>query len=389
MTNLEIHAYNVGFGDAILIRVPRTRRGRGKSFRDILIDGGNSLMGSGGDDRALADAMEDIHDKTRGDLDLYVMTHEHMDHVQGPLLLKERRNKSFTAERVWLTPSAAPDYYDRFPDAKEKKRLALNMMQVMQQQALPLSAEDRACLDFILGLNNPRRTQDCVDHILGEIPKTRHRVHYVHADTTAPAEIKRILGIPEIDVEIWAPEENTATYYGRFRPLAMAGAFGADRGPQPAGAQPSPPPGVSMADFYRLTRSREGGFFANALMIDKAANNTSVVLLITWNGKRLLFAGDAEERSWRHIQKRDLVTPVDFLKISHHGSHNGTPDDVFKRLLLDGRNGGRPKTLISTIEDQHSGVPFEHLMRELRDHTDLTDTRDVALGRAVVMEFAP
>jgi hypothetical protein len=386
MSNLEIHAYNVGFGDAILIRVPRHRGA--KAFRDILIDGGNSLMGGGGNDDDLLMAMEDIHRKTGGTLDLYVLTHEHMDHVQGPLLLKDKKNLTFKADRVWATPSSGPDYYQKFQEAKEKKRRALAMMQAMERQMLHFSADDSGSLEFVMGLNNPRKTQDCVDHILGEIPRSKRRVHYVHADMKK-RDLGRILDFSGIDVEVWAPEENTADYYGRFRPLALAGAFGAAAAQPGGAAQPVPPPGVSMADFYRLTRSREGGFFGNALMIDKATNNTSVVLLITWKGKRLLFAGDAEERSWRHIQKRKLVAPVDFLKISHHGSHNGTPDEIFKHLLVDGRNGATAKTLISTIEDQHSGVPFEDLMKEFRDHTDLTDTRAAAPGRAVVVEIEP
>ena len=70
----------------------------------------------------------------------------------------------------------------------------------------------------------------------------------------------------------------------------------------------------------------------------KVTNNTSIVLLIEWQGKRLLFVGDAEwntkfkdgqaQRRWNvmwHERKARLNAPIDFLKIGHHGSENATP----------------------------------------------------------------
>ena len=71
-------------------------------------------------------------------------------------------------------------------------------------------------------------------------------------------------------------------------------------------------------------------------------NNLSVVLLLEWHGRRLLFPGDAEwsgsyggevkkgrsNGSWNVMwqeRKADLSLPLDFLKIGHHGSENATP----------------------------------------------------------------
>ena len=80
--------------------------------------------------------------------------------------------------------------------------------------------------------------------------------------------------------------------------------------------------------FYNLLDVRHGA--ASTLFeIDRAANNTSVVLLLEWHGWRLLFTGDAEKRSWRTMASRvpQHMKPVHFLKISHHGSHTGMPPD--------------------------------------------------------------
>lgn len=68
-------------------------------------------------------------------------------------------------------------------------------------------------------------------------------------------------------------------------------------------------------------------------------NNLSVVLLIEWRNRRLLFVGDAEwDREfkegkdngswnvmWEMHRGGHLSAPIDFLKVGHHGSINATP----------------------------------------------------------------
>jgi len=77
--------------------------------------------------------------------------------------------------------------------------------------------------------------------------------------------------------------------------------------------------------------------FAFAEEEGEVVNNTSVMLLIEWRGRRLLFVGDAEwNRAYREkknfswntawkLRNGELNQPVDFLKIGHHGSINSTP----------------------------------------------------------------
>jgi hypothetical protein len=98
------------------------------------------------------------------------------------------------------------------------------------------------------------------------------------------------------------------------------------------------PKNISASDF-RLLQSR---LLANAFTFAEKdsglQNNTSVVLLIEWRGRRLLFVGDAEwegkyvegkhNGSWNvmwHQRAQHLKKPIDFLKIGHHGSVNATP----------------------------------------------------------------
>ena len=63
-------------------------------------------------------------------LDLFVMTHEHLDHVQGFLYAAEKLNKTIKVKQAWLTGSAAPDYYTTHQRARKQKIAALMAYQV-------------------------------------------------------------------------------------------------------------------------------------------------------------------------------------------------------------------------------------------------------------------
>jgi beta-lactamase superfamily II metal-dependent hydrolase len=107
--------------------------------------------------------------------------------------------------------------------------------------------------------------------------------------------------------------------------------------------------------------------FDNLLSIDQAANDTSIVFLLKWRGWRLLFPGDAEERSWREMGKRGLLSSVHFLKVGHHGSHNGTPGSPLLDTLLPLQpDAGRArKALVSTHEGTYNNVPDGRTLEEL------------------------
>src|SRR5262245_27379499 len=86
---LTVRGYNVRFGDASLSTIPDRDPHTGiTTARRILIDVGNAPRvagtGEGGDDAVFEPVVTDILNELDGKpLDLYVMTHEHLDHVQG------------------------------------------------------------------------------------------------------------------------------------------------------------------------------------------------------------------------------------------------------------------------------------------------------------------
>jgi beta-lactamase superfamily II metal-dependent hydrolase len=103
-----------------------------------------------------------------------------------------------------------------------------------------------------------------------------------------------------------------------------------------------------------------------------------------------VFPGDAELASWSAMARAGVLRPVHLLKVSHHGSHNGTPpDELLDQILPLRRQGGRRRyALVSTWPDTYGGVPDEHTMDRLAARVDeVVSTRDVSSGTSVTIDF--
>jgi glyoxylase-like metal-dependent hydrolase (beta-lactamase superfamily II) len=127
MSELVVRVYDVRFGDAVLVTIPDTSNGQPVD-RTILFDFGNALGTEGGQDEILEPVIDDIIARLGGrPLDLYVMTHEHLDHVQGLFHASQVFNKTIQVKQAWLTGSADPRYYDdpNHNDAKKQKFAAI------------------------------------------------------------------------------------------------------------------------------------------------------------------------------------------------------------------------------------------------------------------------
>jgi hypothetical protein len=394
MTDLIVRVYNVRFGDAILVTIPETA-GRRRVTRNILIDFGNALGTAGGQDDVFGPVADDIVARLAGNpLDLYVMTHEHLDHVQGPIYVAENLHTEIKARQVWLTGSARPGYYDTHPAARKQRIAALRLF-AQTRARLGAASARTPFVDALLANNDTRTTSKCVDFLRERVADPAD-VHYVDRTT----DVSALQPSTSARLTLWAPEEDTADYYGRFRALAADMGIDAtddfddlDGVPVKDADLPRPPRGVDAGAFYNLLDIRHSDS-TGLLGIDRAANNTSVVILLEWKGWRLLFAGDAEQRSWKTMDKLGLVEPVHFLKVSHHGSHTGMPpDDILDKLLPApaGRAAAaghaaqdpaakKPRAAVSTYPKTYPGVPDTATLTALRDRTDLRSTLDLAPG---------
>ncbi len=392
MSELVVRAYNVGFGDAVLVSIPDREADGTETVRHVLFDVGNLLAGAKNADDVFEDVVRDIIARTGGEVDLYVMTHEHLDHVQG-LLSAAKKGLALGAKHAWLTGSAHPTYYDDHPGAR-KRRLEMDAALGDAVRVLQAGADPE--LEALLWNNSARleagvfglKTSDYIDHLRTIAPA--EQTLYVDRATDLDGRHP----FREAKLTILAPEEDTTAYYGRL-PATGALTVASDATPaarrrrRSATALPDPPPGVDPGAYFDLVRSRRGGLLSNLLEIDAANNNTSVVLLIEWRGWRLLFTGDAELKSWRTMHALGLLEPVHLVKISHHGSHNGTMEEIFDAVLPPQAHDDRERfALVSTADGSFDSVPDIDTLDYYRERCTVRDTRDAARGEAVEIVFA-
>lgn len=386
MDELRVRFYDVLFGDAILITVP-DKDGRKTIKRHILIDVGNVLAGTkrdpvtnkpipvGGDD-VFKPIIEDVIKELDGKpLDLYIMTHEHLDHVQGLFHCSAKESIDLEVDYAWLTASAEEDYYGRFPDAeKEKKKFAM-MFAGIERYFQMSGVEKTDKIRSLLANNNPRSTEQCIAYLRGLAKKD---TSYIFRGSKPKHPFK------EVKFEILAPEEDTAEYYGRFQPINLAMTETAAVKGQEGLVEITeliPPSGVDAGAFFSLVESRRNGSLDNLLTIDRAANNTSVVFTMEWRGYRLLFCGDAEQRSWKMIQKNapEKLGPIHLLKVSHHGSHNGMPvAEVLEKIFPEPVPDGKERfAAVSTCLGAYNGVPHDDTMKALSSYCTVKSTKEL------------
>ena len=260
------------------------------------------------------------------------------------------------------------------------------MRSYLYEAELHLAATHTANLLGLVAMmanNHPRRTQPCVDYLqtLAQI-----RTSYVHRN--ADLQPGRDHPFREAELRVLAPEEDTSNYYGRFKPTPLRAATSNERDTNARTDAIEPPPGVDASSFKHLLTRWQDGIANNILAIDRAANNTSVVFELRWRGWRLLFPGDAQQRSWLTMQPH--LEPVHFLKVAHHGSSNATPPDSILRLLFPDEPPDRRRrtAVVSTCANTYPGVPDGDTLDRLQQRCDnVISTTAATPGTAVQINF--
>jgi beta-lactamase superfamily II metal-dependent hydrolase len=370
-SGVRVRAYNVRFGDCVLVSFDS-----GAGEKHILIDFGNApaqVRGDGGRNDVFAPVAKDLERRTDKRIDLLVMSHEHLDHLEG--FYSERGVfDRFTFGEIWMSAMSAPDYYTRFPQCKPELRARFALLAAAERwsregrfQRLPEPV--RALMaNNVLALSN----KDRIDSLRGRVPKKN--VRYLSRRTRAVG--CKALG-SQVKLEVLAPERDASVYYksrgNHFwqGTAARLGAGDARVGPKPASRSPRAPSQIADDEFEALRDDIAELDMLDLLAIDKAANNTSLVLRITVGGKVLLFPGDAEGESWALMKQKKLLKPVDLLKLAHHGSMNGMPFDGQASVLADVLKPRKGTTaLVSTCrgvygDTRETEIPHHALMDRL------------------------
>ncbi|AZO33575.1 MAG: metallohydrolase [Mesorhizobium sp.] len=408
---LLIRLYDVGLGDCIYVRIPGETDANEKAFH-MLID-----CGTWSDGGLLTKAIEQLKSElpTEGSkkrLDLVVVTHEHKDHIAGfdPKIFEDVK-----VGAVWMNCVMNPKH----PQAGKTRKVRAVAQKAMQSlEALGKDLSPRVAeLLSVFQINN----KGAMETLRSTLLKGAEPTYVSAGETNLTHDIK----LHNATINVIGPESDFDGFYlGKTAENALRGVIGptafdaadddAEDGQLKEVAFTSadaPLPGnISPASFRSLRARMQSNGLAFAELDGKLKNNSSVVLLIEWSDKRLLFVGDAEwssdfklgkmNGSWNVMwnkRKEILGKPVDFLKIGHHGSENATPwdmgnkkkteaVDILEAILPLPKNGEQAKAtaVVSTERGKYPTIPRALLMTEIARRI-----RDPRIYKPFLKDFKP
>jgi hypothetical protein len=394
--------YRVGFGDFFLVIVPTSKHGD----QYILIDCGVFKGTSGtGDIGSIVGAVEDMFKTTGGHLALVIMTHRHADHIAG--FSKAEIFKRFTAGMVWMP------YWEQFNDKEkasshklqldsvvanldsEDSNAAHNLMVDIQDLAAEMaiqfrSRDDDEGKEALAQLGNATGIEDfnaaatdkkkrggnaaALDLLKNHLGEDGKKVRYYAAGDRPdlPPELKelkaKILGPPPEKAKAFLALMDLKKGVGQYLDSTTDGDDGAST------IQPFSDEWLAnldedydqkdskrRIDFDAVRddvgKSQPDMLVAAASKIENFLNNQSLVVLFEFDGKKLLFAGDAQGGNWEYwlykteapvkdpteagdviAASKEILQTIDFYKVGHHGSTNATPIQAVEAAIA------RPKT---------------------------------------------
>lgn len=334
---LTVRAYNVGHGDCILISWDED-----DGVHHAWVDFGTHHK----DDRSVyAGVYDEILARTGGRIDLLLMTHRHLDHIEGFYELRTRLRADFQVGRIWHAHVTA-DVDNQFKIASQALAQVLpNELQV-----------GSGVIGDVYRNNLEISNVDRMDRIAELFPGSVFAVHR-QMDLAASGALPS--GLARMQIEVLAPEQDSRVYlnpidtslaarrglddhFAAFAPAAAPRVTASATEQLPARDSPrdedAQPDFLRLADFARLRRLLRAGGLDLLAAINKSRNNTSVVTRWRWQGVTLLITGDAELESWALMRNHGDDLASSLLKISHHGSIDASPAWGYERVFPTRRN---------------------------------------------------
>jgi beta-lactamase superfamily II metal-dependent hydrolase len=382
---VAVRMYNVGFGDAFLVTV---RKGQ-QAWR-MIVDCGVHAHGQA---RPLEQSVNAIIDDLRAvdttglpHVDVVVATHHHADHIAGFALDAWQR---VAVDEIWVPFVEDPTDEDAKALRETQTNAATRLVGLLDQRTHGLTQgawPDELTTARWLAINSSRNAK-ATDRLLGRNGlgfATNPIIRFL--PSVNPEEHTIATTIEEVTVHVLGPPRDPA-FLKHMNPPAQAGwlALDSDIDTLSRGEEPLFGAAFAMddAEYHRdypqlsgicqslkpLDQLNDPDLLAAASILERAVNNTSLFFVLDVAGLHLLFPGDAQQGSWDHVlgnpDALPLVSKVAFYKISHHGSHNGTPKNYVENILAQGATAMLPWGLVSRWQDT---IPKQELLDALRAH---------------------
>jgi beta-lactamase superfamily II metal-dependent hydrolase len=379
LKGLRVRMYRVGFGDFFLLSMPTSA-----GARHILIDCGVHAQDLGSIREAVAQMAVDCGSK----LALVIMTHRHADHISGFGTCAEVFRK-ITVDRVWM-----PWFED--PSNGTAKAFQTSLTALAARVSLRLAARGdggsqlTAMVDNITGgmsaagVSNNQKALEVLNS--GFMNQPAH--DYYRADD--PAKLPQDLVDAGLSAQILGPPSDLSliSKMTNKNNQFLTGTAETDDDSASVTSFPKafhvvdteyPMDAFSVFGKEQIKAMIEGAqpdvMAAQAVAADNTLNNQSLVILFSFAGKNLLFAGDAQWGNWENFlyggafgtpghtemteRAKAILGKIDFYKVGHHGSTNATPKDAVAAMRL-GCVG-----MCSTQIHAYNEVPREPLLKAL------------------------
>lgn len=407
---VTIRTYQVGFGDCFLLSFQYDD----SSEKHVLVDFGTTKLPPEAPKTRMLDIANDIAKRTKGALHAVVATHRHADHISGFATATSGKGTgdvirglkpAFVAQPWTEDPTLATDAKAPPGRAGDRKHIAaLSAMHDVARQSLRTGSGARY-LDkglreqlAFLGEDNIANP-NAVRNLMTMGRKQLYLKAGDKAEFDGALGIKvHVLGPPTLKQTdtISKQRSRDPNEFWQFRAAAARATVpAADGKPAPlfpayvASKGPNYPIGTRWL-VYRARNMQGEQLLEIVRSLDKAMNNTSVIMVFEMGDKRLLFPGDAQIENWQYAlsQKanQNLLAGINVYKVGHHGSLNATPVSLWNRFKNKSTNKGGKKrldALMSTLEDKHGSeksnteVPRRTLVAALKANTNLFTTQSL------------